>query len=319
MLSRHADALFWLARYVERAEQLARLLDVTYHGYLEDTALQPSADAQWTPVLTIVDEVEKFHQTVAEFTTDSVVQYLTFGDQCDTSILKCLDLARQNARSVRELISSEMWEELNMFYLFLRDAKSRPLVNDGHPYGFFREVRNRSHLFQGITDSTMGRDEGWQFIQAGRSLERAYQTTRLVDVKYYILLPDGPAAVGGPVDLHQWISVLKSCSAYEAFRRKYASQLSPGRVVELLVLDQDFPRSVFFSVQRLEDALKQISGSVDSLLPATHAERYTQELRQRLQQCKVADIIQFGLHEYLVDMADQIWQIGDAINAHYFA
>ncbi|NOT57649.1 MAG: alpha-E domain-containing protein, partial [Deltaproteobacteria bacterium] len=183
MLSRVADSLYWLSRYIERAENVARFIDVNLQLMLD---LPAGASEQWKPLVITTGDDDLFAEHHTEATRENVVQFLTFDKENPNSIVSCLRAARENARSVREIISSEMWEQVNIFYLMVHDATAIPRVREA-PYEFFREIRMASHLFEGLTNATMSHDEGWHFCRMGQLLERADKTSRMVDVKYFLL------------------------------------------------------------------------------------------------------------------------------------
>ncbi|MCS6815401.1 MAG: alpha-E domain-containing protein, partial [Cyanobacteria bacterium] len=207
MLSRVADSIFWLNRYVERAENVARFVDVNLTMLMDNPT---SSDQQWEPIVLTTGDLPLFQERYGSATAEKVIQFLTFDDDYANSILSCLRAARENARSIREIISSEMWQQVNSFYLMVKGAADRPLES---PSEFFTNVKLASHLFQGLMDATMSHNEGWHFGQIGRLLERADKTTRILDVKYFILLPS-PNYVGTTLDELQWMALLKSASAY---------------------------------------------------------------------------------------------------------
>ena len=222
MLSRVADCLFWMSRYVERAENNARILDVNLQLML-DFEGQSEIDVRrhWSPIINSLEEHDLFHTFYQHADSDSVVEFVTFEAKNPNSILSCLSRARENARSVREQISSEMWEHINMMYLFIRSDEARELFRSS-PYQFYKRVLEGSFQFLGITDATMTHGEGWDFIQLGKFIERADRTSRILDVKYHILLPSGER-VGGNVDTVQWMAVLalvqRAGGVHEALRR----------------------------------------------------------------------------------------------------
>src|SRR5581483_1517949 len=183
MLSRVAESIYWMSRYVERAENVARFIDVNLNLMLDSS----SEGQQWQPLVNITGDDETFGKRYSEPTEQNVIQFLTFDKENPNSIISCLRAARENARSVREIISSEMWLQLNQFYLHVNSAAATGKLVDS-PHDFFSEVKLASHLFTGITDATMTHGEGWHFSQLGRMLERADKTSRILDVKYFILL-----------------------------------------------------------------------------------------------------------------------------------
>jgi uncharacterized alpha-E superfamily protein len=232
------------------------------------------------------------------------------------SIYSCLTHARENARTTSEQISSEMWEQINRLYLFVKSDAAKKLVRTS-PYEFFKRIIAGSHLFQGITDATMTHGEGWDFFRIGKLLERADCTSRILDVKYHILLPSGEK-VGGNVDTIQWMSVLKSCSALEAYCKIYVGQVAPWRVAEFIITHSAFPRSIRFSVDYFDAALHHISGS-DETKYANEAERLSGRLRSDLDYVTIGDIFKFGLHEYLEQIQERLVEISNAMHTTYCA
>ncbi|MEM0980974.1 MAG: alpha-E domain-containing protein, partial [Cyanobacteria bacterium P01_H01_bin.58] len=210
MLSRVAESIYWLNRYVERAENVARFVDVNLHLLL-DTSLEGSTQ-QWEPLVVTTGDGELFQERYGTATAKNVLQFLTFDAAYPNSILSCVRAARENSRSIREIISSEMWEQINSFYLWVQEA-AQGEADEDHLLNFYQEVKMASHLFAGVMDATMAHNEGWHFGHLGRLLERADKTARILDVKYYILLPS-VHDVGTPLDSLQWIALLKSASAY---------------------------------------------------------------------------------------------------------
>ncbi|MEY2496680.1 MAG: hypothetical protein QOD12_236, partial [Verrucomicrobiota bacterium] len=242
MLSRVADSLYWMSRYIERAENNARIADVNLQLVL-DLTNQRDADSQqqWDPIISSLEEGELFSSLYEAPSGEAVIDFVSLQKKNPNSIFSCLSRARENARTTREQISSEMWEQINKLYLFVKSDSAKKLVRTS-PYEFFKRIITGSHLFQGITDATMTHAEGWDFIRIGRLLERADCTSRILDVKYHILLPSGEK-VGGNVDTIQWMSVLKSCSALEAYRKVYVGQVAPWKVAEFITTHSAFPRS----------------------------------------------------------------------------
>jgi uncharacterized alpha-E superfamily protein len=316
MLSRVAESLYWMSRYIERAENNARILDVNVQLMLDYENHGDSRGLDhWRPIISSLEEHELFSSLHESATADSVTDFVTFERKNPNSIHSCLSRARENARTVREQISSEMWEELNGLYLFLNSDHSRRVYHTS-AYEFFKKVVQGSHLFQGITDSTMTHGEGWEFIQLGKSIERADSTSRILDIKYHILLPSGEK-VGGNVDIIQWMAVLRSCSALEAYRKLYVNRVAPWKVAEFLITHATFPRSIRFCVDALDAALHRISGT-----PGTHfsceAERLSGRLCSELDYSTVADIFNFGLHQYLDKTQKRLIDIGKACHDEYF-
>jgi uncharacterized alpha-E superfamily protein len=213
MLSRVADSIYWLNRYIERAENVARFIDVNINLMLDVPVEIPQ---QWQPLVSVTGDMELFNSRYSEANNENVIHFLTFDENYANSIISCLKAARENARSIREVISSEMWEEVNSFYLMVKEATT--VKSLGNLPKFLGYVKMASHRFAGVMDATMSHNEGWHFGQLGRLLERADKTARILDVKYFLLLPSAEW-VGTPLDRIQWIALLKSASGYEMYRK----------------------------------------------------------------------------------------------------
>ncbi len=312
MLSRVASSIHWMSRYVERAENLARFVDVTF-GLMLD--LPSGAPEQWLPLVSTTGDNEYFSEHYSSATRENVVRFLSFDGHYPNSILSCVRLARENARTIREAISSEMWEHLNNFYHLVKAAAARRDVLQS-PQEFFQEVKFASHLFCGITDGTMTHSEGWQFARLGRKLERADKTSRLLDVKYFLLLPT-LQDVGTPTDDLQWSAVLRSLSGFEMYRKRHG-QISPARVVGFLVLDRLFPRAIMHCIDSANEALHAISGSPEDTF-WNRAEKRLGQLRSELAYCTVGEILSLGLHEFLDSLQVKINATGEAIHDTFFS
>jgi uncharacterized alpha-E superfamily protein len=314
MLSRIADSLFWMARYMDRAENTARLLDVTYHMLLEQS--HQMYELRWDAVIKITGGHRLFRDLYAEANEDTVGDFLIFCEQNPDSIMSCMVYVRENARSIRDQISREMWENVNGLYHRVRDMH-RDTETRNQLHGFCREVISGSHAFNGITDSTLPHDEGWHFLQMGRALERAEHTTRVVDVEYHQLVA-APAAGSSMTPAHQqWMAVLKSVGAYEIYRRVYQSSIDPQNVAELLILHPQHPRSVRFNIASLQDSLQAISGA-SAHSYANEAERLTGKLHESLVYDRIQDIFSRGLHVFLSEAASTCRSIGDNVARTYF-
>ncbi|MEN3370189.1 MAG: hypothetical protein V7609_2332 [Verrucomicrobiota bacterium] len=317
MLSRVADSLYWMSRYIERAENNARIADVNLQMLLDLTNQHESdPQQQWDPIISSLEENELFASLYDKPDGKAVIDFVSLQKKNPNSIQSCLTLARENARTTSEQVSSEMWEQINRLYLFVKSDAAKKLVRTS-PYEFFKRIILGSHLFQGITDATMTHGEGWDFIRIGRLLERADCTSRILDVKYHILLPSGEK-VGGNIDTIQWMSVLKSCSALEAYRKVYVGQVAPWKVAEFVITHSAFPRSIRFSVDCFDAALHHISGSNETNY-ANEAERLSGRLRSELDYAAIGDIFKFGLHEYLEQIQDRLAEINHALHATYCA
>jgi uncharacterized alpha-E superfamily protein len=311
MLSRVADSIYWLNRYIERAENVARFIDVNLHLMLD---LPTDINQQWQPLIYTTGDLELFQNHYGEINGENVIQFLTFDGDYPNSIISCVQKARENARSIREIISSEMWEEVNAFYLMLKETSSgKPL--DELP-DFFAQVKMSSHRFAGVMDATMSHNEGWHFGQVGRFLERADKTARILDVKYFVLLPSAEW-VGTPLDQIQWIALLKSASAYEMYR-KCQHRITPNNVAEFLILNRQFPRSVHFCLWQAEQCLHEITNTPVGTW-RNGAERSLGQLCSQLGYLTIDDIIESGLHEFLDQMQSSINQVADRVYSSFFA
>jgi len=309
MLSRVADSVFWMARYIERAENVARFIDVNHNFSLE---LGDQLGDQWAPLIYTTGDHEAFFNRYKDATRENVLRFLAFDKENSNSILSCVSSARENARTARETISSDMWEELNRFYLLVRDAVNSGASGD---YEFFAQVKRASNLLIGTTDTTMSHGEAWNFVRMGRLLERADKTTRIVDVKYYILLPN-VADVGTTLDVVQWSTLLRSTSALEMYRRQHG-RIQPNKVIDFLLLDRCFPRSFRYCVGGAEESLHAITGTPEGTF-GNRAEQQLGRLRSELDFTAIDDIIASGLHEFIDDVKDRLNRTGEAIYQCFF-
>jgi uncharacterized alpha-E superfamily protein len=317
MLSRVAHSLYWMSRYIERAENIARLLEVNlqflldFQGY-DDAHLKE----HWGSILASSGDLELFEEYYEASDSRSVTEFFAFDLRNPNSILACVFAARENARMIRDQISIEMWETLNELYLFLK-ARSTAEVWVAGPYEFFQDIKRNSHLFQGLTDATYSRSEGWEFIQFGKYLERANKTAKILDVKYHILLPDA-SDVGGALDTAQWQAVLRSASALEAYRRFYVSEILPWKAAEFLIFSDSFPRSIHFCVAQIDEFLRRILGETGAR-PRSEAARASRRLLANLQSLTIDEVLKEGLHEFLVDTAAALDKISeDVVNNTMF-
>ncbi|MGB0371523.1 MAG: alpha-E domain-containing protein [Opitutales bacterium] len=313
MLSRVADSLFWMGRYIERADNMARLLDVNLEILLDFAHIDDAKIKEhWDPILRSVGRLEQFEELYEEANSATVTEFLTFNRKNPESIVSCLFSARENARMIRDQISAELWEALNEMYLFLKSGSAKKTWDEG-TYAFYRRVLNESYLVQGLMQATMPQDDRYAFVMLGRLLERAQKTTEIIDTKYHILLPK-VGDVGGAVDAVQWAAVLKSCSAYDAYHQSFVTVPEPRKIAKLLVLSYDFPRSVHYCVSRILGILSRLhGGDVDNTagLPEVQA------LVNQLQQADTEYIIQYGLHEYLLDLQKMLREISDTLFTAY--
>jgi uncharacterized alpha-E superfamily protein len=291
LLSRVADSVYWIGRYIERAENVARFIGVNLNLQI-DLPLAPAH--QWQPLIDTSGDTEAFRARYGVATQTRVIEYLAYDVENASSIASCLRLARENARSVRETISSEMWTQINIMYLQLQSQRSLP--EPERMLDAFREIRLGCHLFQGVTDATMSHNEAWHFLRLGRKLERADKTSRILDVKYFMLLPS-TSDVGTPYDDIHWTAVLKSVSGFEMYRKTFG-RITPADVVDFLVMDEEFPRAVRYCVRCASQSLHAITGTPPGAF-RYGSEQLMGQLQAELDFTSVENVIRGGLHEYL--------------------
>lgn len=310
MLSRVANSIYWMARNVQRAENIARFVEVT-HNFTID---QPENDLdQWEPLVRATGDEEYFAENYADFSPENVCRFLTFDKKYHSSIVTAVSQARENARTVREAISSEAWEQLNSFYHFVTTAsKDQAAWRD--PL-FYSEIVQNSYLFNGILDGTMTRGIGWRFANVGRLLERADKTSRILDVKYFTLLRN-VTDVNTTYDDLLWSAVLRSVSGFEMFRKHYHA-LTVERIVEFLILDEGFPRAIRYCVQQARESLQNVSGPV--MASQNEALLLTGQLVEDLDNNDAERIINGGLHEFTDSIQTALNEISVAIHDTYFA
>jgi uncharacterized alpha-E superfamily protein len=312
MLSRVAESMYWMARYVERAENVARIMDANYHMILD---LPSGVGEQWEPLVVTTGDEDLFKKFYEDFNEQNVVRFLTFDTRNPNSILSCLQMARENARSVREWISSEMWQQVNTFYLLVKET-SRKSGGIELPHEFFVEVMQASHQFTGLSQNTMTHGDGWQFARLGRMLERADKTARIIDVKYFILLPSVDY-VGTPYDHILWGSILRSASAFEMYRKDYG-EIVPDQIIEFLVLDAEFPRAIHHCLIIAELSLRNISGTMRGRF-TNRAEKSLGRLLADLDYTTIDDIKAVGLHEFIDDLQTRLNDVSNEVFETFFS
>jgi len=311
MLSRVADSIFWMRRYTERAENVARFIDVTLNLTL---GLGDHHNHQWEALVYTTGDQEHFSESFQHVSQENVIRFLTFDEGNPNSILSCLQYARENARQSREMLSSQMWEELNKFYLFVRDSRNDPRAIDS-PFEFFTKVRQFGFLIDGVVSGTMSHGEAWNFGRLGAMLERADKTSRILDVKYFLLLPH-LSDVGTSIDISQWGMLLKSASAMEMYRRRFG-RLSPKLVAAFLLLDRDFPRAVRFCITRAERSMLSITGGTPGNF-SSRPEQLLGRLRAEFEFLDIEEIMKGGLHDFIDDFQSQLNAIGASIQEKFF-
>ena len=311
MLSRVANSIYWMCRYLERAENVARFIGVNLNLLLDMPAEE---DQHWKPLVMTTGDHEIFEKSDPSYNQEAVIHFLTFDRSYANSIIRCVGAARENARSIREIISSEMWEHLNNFYLELSHEHSVHMALSD-PHRFFKIIQMRSHLFVGIMDSVMSHGEAWNFARIGMMLERADKTSRILDVKYFMLLPQA-SLVNAPIDHIQWMAVLKSASAFEMFRKQHHN-ITPYKVADFLIFDGYFPRSIRHCINKAKHYLHRISGTSEKAV-INLAEKHLGRIQADLEYTDISEVIDIGLHEYLDDLQIKINEVGGAIGATFF-
>ncbi|MBB6094530.1 putative alpha-E superfamily protein [Povalibacter uvarum] len=309
MLSRTADHLYWMARYTERAENLARMLEVNYRMSLLPQGSE-IVEQGWIATLTIIGLMDAFKQRYGAVTPANAIAFLVFDRDNPMSIYSCVRAARENARAVRGTLTSEIWESINATWLEMRVAGMRP-SSEAEVGNFFEWVKYRSHLTRGVVQGTMLRDEAWHFTWLGTYLERSDSTARILDVKYHLLLPRGEKA-GGAADYYQWGALLNSVSAFEIYRRVYRDLITPRRVAELLVLRADMPRSLHRCVSQVYTHLTAVRNS-----QSAETERRAGELHASLLFGRIEHIFELGLHEYLVQFMGRTRDLGERVSRDF--
>jgi uncharacterized alpha-E superfamily protein len=312
LLSRIAESLYWMSRYLERVDSTARLVEINLLHLLEAESAIGEA-AEWRPLLAICGKEALYSGTFgsAEITGPRVIQFLMGERSNPGSVRNSMRLARENARAVRDRISREMWECVNELWLRYQELLARPPIPE-RAVAHCRTLRSEVARFHGHTSSTMMRGEAFGFYLLGMFLERADMTARIMDVKYHLLLPD-LALVGSPLDYYQWAALLRSLSGYEAFRRRFPS-LRPLDVADFVVLDGDFPRSLRFAVDRMAQALARV-GSARADSPSARA---VSELSELLAKSDGSALFEAGLHEFLQRFLAGISDLHGALQREYF-
>jgi uncharacterized alpha-E superfamily protein len=310
LLARYADSIFWLARYVERAENLARILDVN------ETFSRDSRGGQnWRSIVQLNSDEEHFSASHDAPAAHSVVNFYVIDGDNPTSIVSTIRYARENARTLRPLISTEMWVQLNVFYNRLTELGAEDLA-PGNLAALFAMIKEACQTHTGITEGTFFRDQGWYFYQIGRYIERADQTTRLLDIKYHLLLPS-VADVGSPVDVSQWNALLRSAAGYHAYRRLHAASTTPARVAGFMLLNNAFPRSVHHCVREVGRLLGEVK-SHHGLRNGNDAAEELDRLQAVLGTFEISAILRSGLHEFLDSIQRQLMAVTRELSIAFF-
>ena len=308
MLSRTADHLFWMARYTERAENTARMLDVNIQTQLLPQSAE-AAEQGWRAVLGISELQPAFDEKYGLVSRKDVIDFMVRDPDNGSSIITCLTQARENARAVRGTLTTEVWETQNTTWLEMNVLlKDKVLQRD--PSEFFEWVKHRSHLSRGVTIGTMLKDEAFYFIRLGTFLERADNTARLLDVKFHG--EDHELLGATDRDFYHWAAVLRSVSAFETYRKAYRDVITPERVAELLILRGDMPRSLIACMNEVVSNLAEVRNDISA-----ETERFAGRLHADLKFNSMDDILKHGLHDYLTEFLEHVYELGNRVSRDF--
>jgi uncharacterized alpha-E superfamily protein len=317
MLSRTADHLFWMARYTERAENTARMLDVNVQ-----TSLLPqppeAIERSWRAMLGISELQDLFDKKYGVLTSKDVLDFMVCDPGNPSSLASCLTNARENARAVRGTLTTELWETLNATWI-----EMQAMLKDGYleqdPSQFFEWVKHRSHLSRGVTIGTMLKDEAFYFIRLGTFLERADNTARILDVKFHgarsgkvANAPTDQHGVESQADFYYWAAILRSVSCFEIYRKVYRDVITPSRVAELLMLRGDMPRSLLACMDEVVANLQKVTNDASA-----DAERLAGKLHADLKFGNIDDILAGDLHDYLTEFLERIFELGNRVSRDF--
>jgi len=312
LLSRVAESIYWMARYVERVENTVRLMNVNWHLMLDLPQIQTN---EWESLLHVSGDFEEFKETYDEVNADNVMRFMTFDLSNPNSMYSCLLAARENARSVRDVVTSDMWETLNAIYLTVKAYDSDGSDFYANPHNFYQEIQCEISNFYGITGANMYRGQSWSFFNIGVMLERADKTTRILDVRYFLLLPS-LRAVGTALDDLQWSALLRSVSSIEPFAKIYGP-VEAKAIIEYLLLDIQNPRSLLHCIDVADREIRDLNGTPLGMY-TNDAERRSGQLLSELRYLSVEEVIRKGLHESLDDLQISMNQLHASLSERYF-
>jgi uncharacterized alpha-E superfamily protein len=312
MLSRVANCLYWMSRFIERAENTARIVDTNLQLLLDFRDLDDVTLAgHWMPIVESTGDEKAFAKKYPCAKGESVTEFLVFDMENPNSIASSIAQARENARMVRDQITVELWEELNRLYLWSRGPEARHLWVHS-PTDFFGQIKNSSLLLLGLIYATFVRNEGWHFMQTGKFLERADKITRILDVRHATFPERGAPVNISQRDVLEWSAVLRSCSAWDAYKAAYGAEVRPEWAVELLLFSEEFPRSVRFCIEKFDDALRRVSG-VSARRFSNLAEKLSGRLLAELEYGSLDEVLGCGLHTYLDVLQQKFNEVGQAL------
>ncbi len=312
MLSRVAHHIYWMNRYIERAENYARFMDVNFNLSLD---LQPDEAAQWKPLVVTTGDWPIYESLYKTVDKGKVIHFLGFDARNTNSIHNCIVNARENARAIRPEITKEVWEQINYLYYFVKEGTEKKRWEKNDPRKYFIEIKKGCQMLYGIFGSTISKSEGWHFGKIGQLIERADKTSRVLDVKYHMLLPES-AKVGSPFDLIQWSALLKSVSAYDMYRKKYGKLTALG-ICEFLIFDKDFPRSVLSCLIGVDRSLRSNVGAGEAY--RRKAEKQLGLLRSQLEFSDINEVFDSGMHEFLDMIQSKLNEVSESLYKNYFS
>lgn len=313
MLSRIAESLFWLGRLMERAQGISISLQVQHSASLEESEFYHHSN--WEPILNAVGQLSSFYTSHKIANPESVMDYLIFDLDNLNSIKSCVYKARENARGVRDMISRETWEGINVFYHEFNNYNMESVKKEG-PDNFFHFIRNKGYLFDGVSEITLFRGTGYHFMRVGKFIERADQIARILDVKYHIPLKS-VSDVGNDVDLYQWRTLLDSTGSYEAYLKYFTTKIVPIKVADLLIFNRHLPRSLIFCMNEALKSLEEITHQKE-IFSSTRSEQKIGKLYYQLAYANIEEVFFFGMHEYLTNFINDLIWVGSQMNLDFF-
>lgn len=315
MLSRVANSIYWMNRYIERVENYARFVSVNINLSYD---LPGMISEHWGLLLQATHDKAKYDELYGESTEEKIIHFLTFDPLNPNSIFNILGNARENARTVKETLPKEIWEHLNSFYLSFKDFSANKKLDSEEMPMFYENIKQQCQLFAGMIDGTLLRDEAYYFANMGKFLERADKTSRFLDIGYFNFNSVADAKTVNPQDLLIWSAVLKSVSAFNMYRQQYKS-LKQENIIEFLIKDRDFPRAICHSIKKAEYAIYRISGTRPQDSYSNEAEKAISQLKHEIDFTENSEIIKYGLHKYLNDFQVKNNNIDQEIFKVYFA
>lgn len=313
MLSRVAESIYWMSRYLERAENISRFMDENWLSALERFGKR---EQNWRTTIEAMGDTELLLKKHPNPDPQTVTEFLAFDSDYPNSILRCVEAARENARSVCEIISQDLWYRINSFYHYLLRASKNPSELHRNPHAFFDQVKHYGVTFGGIVSDTMAHGEAWHFFRMGRMLERADKTSRMLDVKYFVLLPR-VEDVGSSIDVIQWAALLRSTNALDTYLRQYGT-IDAAKVAEFTLFNREFPRSVRHCLEQAELSVRYVTGTLPGNY-ANEAEATLGRLISDISFKRIKEVMTSGLHEYVDHLQCRMNEVDLAIYHTFFS